>query len=80
LSELAISHHCDPVSCAERLLLIVSDVDSSDAGLPADSLDLAPHFLPQVSIQVAKGLIEQETRRLDRQCARQCNALLLAAR
>src|SRR5262249_25335246 len=80
LRQLPILQHRDPVGGAERLLLIMCHIYGSDPRLPADPLDLTPHLLPQMRIQVAQRLIEQQTGRLHDQSARQRNTLLLTAR
>ena len=45
---------------------------------PLQSLDFDLHIEPKVLVERGKGLVEQQDRWLDRQCARQCHALLLA--
>ena len=70
----------DPVRQRHRLGLIVGDVDERDAGPPLQVLQLPPHPLAELRVEVRQGLIEQEDLRLDHQAPRQRHTLLLAAR
>jgi hypothetical protein len=52
----------------------------SDADLAVDTLDLHLHLLAQILVERAQRLVEQEDVGIEHEAARQCDALLLAAR
>ena len=55
------------------------DVDERDADLALDPLQLGLHRLPELEVERAERLVEQQRPRVVDQGARQSDALLLAA-
>ena len=80
LLDATVVHHRDPVRQRERFGLIVRHINERDADflLQVDQLDL--HFLAELGIERRERLIEQQHRRMRHECARDGDALLLAAR
>ena len=76
----ALVHHRDPVRHCQRLFLVVRHVDERDADLPLDALELELHRLPELQIERAQRLVQEEGARIVDQRARQRHALLLPAR
>ena len=72
-------HHRHLVGERERLGLVVRDVDEGDAGAALQLLQLDPHALAQLGVEIGQRLVEQQDRRLDDQRAGERDALLLAA-
>jgi hypothetical protein len=64
----------------QRLDLIVSDADRADLQPPHQLAQPHPRLLPQLGVEVAQRLVEQEQRRLVDDGARQRHPLLLSAR
>ena len=60
----AVAHDGDAVGKVERLLLIVGDVEESDAGALLDVLQLALHLLAQLQVERAQRLVQQKEPRL----------------
>ncbi len=79
LLDTSARHHGDAVRHRERLLLVVRDQNRGDAVLALQPLHLDLHVEAQVLVERAKRLIEQQNLRIDREAARQRDALLLAA-
>jgi hypothetical protein len=73
-------HHCDAVGHRQRLLLVVGDEDGRDSVVALEPLDLDLHVEPQVLVERAEGLIQQQHLGVDREAPRQRHALLLSAR
>src|SRR5215469_1165385 len=59
LLDPAARHHRHAVAHGKRLLLIMSDVDESDANLFLDLLQLDLHLLAQLEVQRSERLVEQ---------------------
>ena len=75
----AAVHHRDAVGHRQRFLLVVGDQDGGDAGLALEALDLDLHVEPQVLVERGERLVEQQHLGIDREAARERDALLLAA-
>jgi hypothetical protein len=73
-------HDHDAVRHAERLFLIVGDIDRGDAQLLLDRPDLAAQGDADFRIERGKRLIKQQDLRAHRKRAGQRHALLLATR
>ncbi len=80
LLQVAPRQHRDAVRHAQRLLLVVGDQHGGDAELALQALDLDLHVEPQVLVERAERLVQQQDARPDRQAPRQRHALLLPAR
>ena len=76
----AVVHHRDPVGHRQRLFLVVGHVDERDAHLALDPLELDLHRLPELEVERAERLVQQEGARIVDQRPRQRHALLLPAR
>src|SRR5207342_3701898 len=74
------TEHGQPVAHRERLLLVVRDVDERQADLPLDLLQLDLHRLPELEVEGAERLVQQEDLGTVDQRARQGHALALPAR
>ena len=72
-------HDADLVGHGEGLVLVVSDKDGGHALALQDLAHFQRKALAQVDVEVGEGLVEQYQFRLRRQCAGQCDTLLLAA-
>src|SRR5205085_104275 len=71
--------HGHAVAHRERLFLVVRDVDERDAQVALQRLQEDLHFLPELQVERAEGLVEQEhARRVDDR-PRQGDTLPLAA-
>ena len=70
------------ISCesASASRLVVGDVDGREAELALQPLELEPHRLAQLGVEVRQRLVEQQELRLHHQRARERQPLLLAAR
>ena len=80
LENFALAHDDDGVGQAHRLRLVVGDVDRRDADRAVDVLELRPHLLAQLRIEVRQRLVEQQDLRRIGDGAGERDALLLAAR
>jgi len=79
LENFAFTHDHDSVGETHRFCLIMRDVYGGDADLAMNILELRPHFLAQLGVEVGKRLVEQQDLRRVRDRPRQRNALLLPA-
>ena len=80
LLDLAAVHDRDPVAHRERLLLVVGHVDEGDADLDLDALELDLELAPELEVERAERLVEeQDVGSIDERPG-QGDALLLAAR
>jgi hypothetical protein len=80
LEQAPLVHHADAVRHREGLVLVVGDEDGGDAELLLDAADRAPQFLADLGVERAEGLVEQQHLGPVGERARDCDALLLAAR
>ena len=69
----------DAVAHRQRLLLVVRDVDEGDPDLLLDPLQLALHLLPQLEIERAERLVEEQHLRVVDDRARERHPLALPA-
>ncbi len=60
LGDAPIVHDRDPVRHRQRLLLVVGDVDEGDPDLALDLLELDLHLAPQLQVERAERLVEQQ--------------------
>ncbi len=72
-------HDRDPVRHRQRLLLVVGDVDEGRAGGLLDPLQLELHLAPQLQVERAERLVEQQRGRAVHQRPRERDPLALAA-
>src|SRR5581483_6715920 len=79
LLDAAAIHHDDTIGELERFFLIVRDEDRGVAGAIVQRAEPAPQILAHLRIERAERLVEQQHARLDRERARERNALLLPA-
>ena len=79
LGDAAIVHQRDPVGQRQRLFLIVRDEQDGDAEFAMQALELELHLLAQILVERAERFVHQQQVRVEHQCARQRDALLLAA-
>ena len=79
LDDLAEIEHRDLVGQRQRLGLVVGDVDGGDAEPLLQALELDPHLLAQLGVEIGQRLVEQQDLRLAHQAAREGEPLLLAA-
>ncbi len=79
LLDLAPVHHRDAVGDRERLLLVVRDVDRRDPELELDPPDLLAQLHAHLRVERRERLVEEQHARLDRERARERDALLHAA-
>src|SRR5581483_4080242 len=56
--------HGDPVAHRQRLLLVVGDVDERDPDLLLDPLELDLHLLPELEVERAERLVEEQHARM----------------
>ena len=79
LLDLAGIHEHDAVGERHRLDLIMRDIDHGGAKLLVQALDLAPHLVAQLGVEVGQRLVEQEDLRVAHDGAADGDALALAA-
>ena len=79
LLDMPLVHHDDPVGELERLFLIVRDEDAGDFDLVVQPPQPSAQFLPHLGVERAERLVQQQDFRLDRERARECDALALPA-
>ena len=79
LLDHAVVHDHDAVGELERLFLIVGDEHAGQVDLVVQPPQPAPQLLPDLGVERAERLVEQQHFRLDRQRPRQRDALPLAA-
>ena len=80
LHDLAAVHDHDPVGHGQGFFLVVRHVDEGGADPVVNVLQLLLHIDAQLAVERAQRLVEQQHPRREAQRARQCHALLLAAR
>ncbi len=64
----------------DRFQLRVGHVDEGDPQLPLHAPQFAAHLQAQIFVERRQRFVQQQDARIGDQCARQGNALLLAAR
>ena len=79
LHDPAAVHDGEPVRHLEGLLLVVGDEDEGDADLLLQRGQLGSQRVPQLRVERAQRLVQQQHRRLEDQRPRQGDALLLPA-
>ena len=79
LLDPALVHHHDAVGELERLFLVVGDEHAGQVDLGVQPAQPAAQLLAHLGVERAERLVEQQHLRLDRQRARQRDALPLAA-
>src|SRR5262245_2425327 len=80
LLDPALVEDRDPVGHRQRLLLVVRHVDERDPDLALDGLEFDLHLLPQLQVERAQRLVEEEHLRAVDDGARERDALPLATR
>ena len=63
----------------QRFALIVRDIDRGELEFALQALELEPHALAQLGVEIRQRLVEQQELRLHHQRARERKPLLLAA-
>ena len=76
LLDAAAVHDRDAVGDRQRLLLVVRDVDGRDPELELDAADLLAQLHAHLRVERGERLVEQQHARLDRERARERDALL----
>ena len=71
--------YSDPVRQGQRLLLVVGHVDGGDAEILLHFLQLIAQLHTKLGIQIGKGFIHADNRRIGDQSTGDGHALLLAA-
>jgi hypothetical protein len=79
LLDAAVAHQDDLVRHAHRLGLVVRHIDHRDTQLALQRVDLAPHLLTKLRVQVRQGFVHQADRLLGNDRAAKGDPLLLAA-
>ncbi len=79
LQQPAVAHDADAVAQHDRLGLVMGDVKRGDPGPLDDLAQIVAQPQPQIGVEIAERLIEQQKLRLVDQAARQRDALHLAA-
>ena len=79
LHDLAVAHDHDPVAECQRLRVVVGDVDAGQAELALQASQLTPQLHPDLVVEAAQRLIEQQHVRSGHDAAGQRHPLLLAA-
>src|SRR5205823_6391411 len=77
LLEAAGVHDGDTIGKAQRLNLIMGDENDGHADSLLQKLEVDPHLLAQLDVEVAERLVEQEHMGLVNESPRQNDALLL---
>ena len=77
---MPVVHDGDAIGHRHRLFLVVGHVDERDPDLPLDALELELHLLAELEIEGAERLVQEQDGRLVDKCAREGDALRLAAR
>ena len=80
LQQLAVAHDANAVAEHHGLGLVVGDVDRGDPGLLDDAPQVVAQPQPQLRVEIAQRLVEEEELRLIDKAARQRHALHLPAR
>ena len=80
LLDLPVGHHREAVRHRQRLLLVVRHVEERDADLPLDRLQLDLELTPQLGVEGAEWLVEEQDGRGEHERTGERDALLLAAR
>ena len=75
----AVVHHGDAVADRVGFFLVMGDEDRGQSEPLLQFAQLAADLDPQLGIEIGKGLVEQQQFRLDRDGARERDALLLSA-
>ena len=79
LLDHAVAHQHDPVGKRHRLDLVVGDVDHRRRDLLVQALDLAPHLVAKLGVEIGERLVEEEDLRVANDGAADGDALPLAA-
>ena len=72
--------HGDPLAHGQRLELVGRGVQHGRAEIAVQPLELGPHVVAQLGVEVGQGLVEQQQLGPAHQGAADRDALLLAAR
>ena len=80
LVQPAVVHHRDPVGHDQRLLLVMGDEERGQAEPALQPPDLELQPLPQLAVERAEGLVEQQQPRAEDHGAGERHPLLLPAR
>ena len=80
LLDLALAHHRQAIAHGQRFLLVVGDVHERDADLAVQLLQLELERTPQLGVERAERLVEQQHPGSQHQRTGQRDPLLLTAR
>src|ERR687893_1291 len=78
--EAAVEDECYAVGENDGLLLVVGDEDGGVAALALEAQDEVPHLFPEIGVERAEGLVEEQEPRVGDEGAGERYPLLLAAR
>ena len=73
-------HHRDRVGHRHRLFLVVRHVDEGGIRPGLDRFELELHLLPELLVECAQGLVQEQRRRAVHEGSRERDPLLLSAR
>ena len=79
LLDTSAVHHGHAIGDFEGLVLVVRDEDAGHADFVVQLTQPAPELLAHLRIERTEWLVEQQHAGLDRECARQGDALALTA-
>ena len=79
LFDFSVVEHGHAGRHLERLFLVVRDENARQMQFVMQTPEPSPQFLAYLGVERAKRFVEQQHAWLDRQCARQCDALSLPA-
>ena len=79
LDDLAVVEHGDAIGHRQSFALVVRDEDEGDAELLLQRLQLLLHLLPELEVERAERLVEEQNLRAVHQRAGERHALALAA-
>jgi hypothetical protein len=80
LLDAPVVENCQPVTHAQRLVLVMGDDDEGDADFALDRLELDLHLLAELEVHRGEWLVEQQHSRPTDQCPCERDALTLSAR
>ena len=79
LDDLALVHDRDDIGHGQGLELVVRDIDRGDAKALDEFAQLDPDLFPELGVEIAQRLVQQQDLRLLNQRTGQRQALLLSA-
>src|SRR5215207_6135262 len=80
LFDPSVTQQHDAVGKRHRLDLVVGDIDHRGAKLLMQALDLAPHLIAQLRVEIAERLVKKENSRIAHDGAADRDTLALPSR